>query len=87
MNVAAELRRRLEALAPDEVELIDDSARHVGHPGAAGGGMHFRLRIRSTRFAGKSTLERHRLVIAAVGDLMNGAIHALSVDARAPGEV
>lgn len=87
MNVADELRRRLDSLSPTLVELVDDSARHAGHAGAAGGGRHFLLRIVSPQFAGQNTLARHRLVTAAAGDLMHGAIHALSIKAQAPDEV
>ncbi len=84
--VADELRERLSVLAPTRLELTDDSARHAGHPGAAGGGGHFRIAITSMSFSGRNRLERHRLVYAAVGDLVPGRVHALAIDARAPGE-
>ena len=88
MSVAAEMRRRLEAaLAPEQLELIDDSAAHAGHAGAApGGNTHWRLTVVSSRFSGKPTVARHRLVYQALGDLMQNPIHALSITARAPGE-
>lgn len=88
MSVAAEMRRRLEAaLAPELLELIDDSAAHAGHAGAApGGNTHWRLTVVSTAFAGKPTVARHRLVYQALGDLMQNPIHALQISARAPGE-
>ena len=89
MNRTAEtealLRERLAALKPLEIDIVDDSARHAGHAGA-GGGEHYRLRIVSPVFAGKPPLARHRLVIDAIGDLMQGRIHALSIQPIAPGE-
>ncbi|MGD9521467.1 BolA family protein [Tepidiphilus succinatimandens] len=81
----AELRRRLQTLEPLELEIRDDSAAHAGHAGAAGGG-HYRVRLVSPRFAGLSRVQRHRLVFAAAGDLMQKGIHALAVTALAPGE-
>ena len=88
MSVAGEMRRRLEAaLAPERLELIDDSAAHAGHAGAApGGNTHWRLTVVSAQFAGKPTVARHRLVYQALGDLMQNPIHALQISARAPGE-
>lgn len=76
------LRERLLALEPSELELRDDSALHAGHAGAREGG-HFHVRIVSSQFVGLSPLARHRLVYAAVGDLMGRDVHALSIDASA----
>lgn len=70
--------------APLELEVIDDSAAHIGHPGAASGAGHFRVRIVSARFAGLAPLARHRLVNACLGELMGSEIHALSIEAHAP---
>ena len=84
-DTEALLRERLAALSPLSIEIADDSAAHAGH-GSAGKGGHYRLRIVSAAFAGKSTLARHRLVFAALGDLMHGKIHALVIDAQAPSE-
>lgn len=78
-----QLRERLAALNPASLEIIDNSALHAGHAGAGQGG-HFRVIIRSTAFAGKNTLARHRLIYDAAGDLMQDAIHALSIDAAPP---
>lgn len=78
----AMMRERLEqALAPQELELADEGHKHVGHPGARDGRGHFRLRIVSQAFAGKSPIARHRLVYQALGDLMQTDIHALAVEA------
>jgi BolA protein len=86
-GVPEEMRRRLGALAPSRLELVDESARHAGHAGAApGGNTHWRLTIVSAAFAGKPTVARHRMVYAALGDLMQHPIHALAINAKAPGE-
>lgn len=69
---------------PVELDVIDDSAAHIGHPGAASGAGHFRVRIVSTRFAGLAPLARHRLVNSCLAALMPREIHALSIDAYAP---
>ena len=87
MNVADEIRRRLGALAPLRLELVDESGKHVGHAGAApGGNTHWKLTLVSAAFAGKPTVARHRMVYEALGDLMQNPIHALAISARAPGE-
>jgi BolA protein len=81
------LTRRLEdGLRPDHLEVIDDSHRHAGHAGAADGRGHFTVLIVSQRFAGLGTLKRHKLVYEVVGDMMTTDIHALSIQALAPGE-
>jgi BolA protein len=87
VNVDAAIRSRLATLAPLSLELFDESARHAGHAGASpGGNTHWRLEIVSPQFEGKSTVARHRLVYAALGELMQNPIHALEISARAPGE-
>lgn len=79
------IRARLErAFAPSSLEVIDDSAKHAGHAGAKEGKGHFTVRITSTHFAGVKPLERHRLIYAALGELMQTDIHALKVEATAP---
>lgn len=82
----ARIRAALETLAPQQLDLIDESHKHAGHEGARDGRGHFRVRIVSAQFAAKAPLARHRLVYAAVGDLMNTDIHALAIEARAPDE-
>jgi len=84
--VERELRIRLAVLSPLAVEVADESARHAGHAQARGLA-HFNLRIVSEAFSGKSTLERHRLIHAALGELMRRDIHALSIAAFAPQEL
>ncbi|MBA3577774.1 MAG: BolA family transcriptional regulator [Sphingomonas sp.] len=86
--VAQEMRRRLaEALQPTKIELIDDSEKHRGHGGYnPAGESHFTLIIESAQFAGNSRVERQRMVHAALGDLLEERVHALSIRAQAPGE-
>jgi BolA protein len=72
-------------LKPTHIEIFDDSAAHAGHAGARAGG-HFRLTVVSAAFEGRTQLQRHRLVYAAVAPLMNGAVHALNIIARTPTE-
>ncbi|MDH3560540.1 MAG: BolA family transcriptional regulator [Gammaproteobacteria bacterium] len=84
---SAMIRTRLEdALDPEYLEIIDESARHAGHAGAASGGGHFIVHIVSTAFAGKNLIQRHRLVYDAVDDIMHTEIHALSIQAKSPDE-
>lgn len=83
----AEIRQRLADAFPGAgITLRDDSAKHAGHPGAAGGGGHFHVRIVSGRFAGLGTVARHRLVYDAVHDWMPQRIHALAIEALTPTE-
>ena len=87
MNVAAEIRSRLAALEPVQLELEDQSEQHRGHAGyQAGGNTHWRLTIVSPRFAGQPVVARHRMVYEALGNLMQNPIHALAITARAPEE-
>jgi BolA protein len=86
--VATEMLARLNsALSPTRIELTDDSEQHRGHGGYnPAGESHFSLRIESEAFAGKSRVERQRMIYAALGELMNERVHALSIRAAAPGE-
>ena len=86
MSTIDRMQQRLAALAPSHLEIVDDSAKHAGHAGAADGGGHYNLTIESAQFAGKSTLARHRLIYSALADLMQREIHALAIDARVPAE-
>lgn len=81
---AAEIEAALRAkLAPEAIEVVDDSHRHAGHAGAREG-RHFSVAITSARFEGLSRVDRHRLVYDALHDLMPRGIHALAIDARTP---
>jgi len=85
--VAQEMLRRLDALEPTRVDLIDDSEKHRGHGGYnPSGESHFTLQIESPAFEGKSRVERQRMIHRALGDLVGERVHALSIKAKAPGE-
>lgn len=86
MSVASEIENRLQAaLAPSLLTIRDDSADHAGHAGAREGG-HFHVTVVSQRFTGLQRVARHRLVYHCLTDLMQRGIHALAIDAKAPGE-
>lgn len=86
--VATEMLARLNsALSPTRIELIDDSEQHRGHGGYnPSGESHFTLRIESPAFEGKNRVQRQRMIYAALGELMESRVHALSIGASAPGE-
>lgn len=88
MTVTETLEARLRAaFAPERLVVEDDSARHAGHAGSRPEGeTHFRVVVVAAGFAGKSRVERGRMVHEAVADLMASRIHALSITAKAPGE-
>jgi BolA protein len=86
LSARAILAERLAALAPSLLEIDDDSAEHVGHAGAAGGGGHFSVTIVSEHFCGLTRLARHRAVLDRVGDLIPNPVHALAIRAYAPDE-
>lgn len=74
------------AFTPQRLVIEDESHLHAGHAGAASGRGHFRVELVAAAFAGQPALARHRQVYAALGELMQTDIHALSLQARAPGE-
>lgn len=77
----ARIRKLLEAeLAPEHLEVLDESHLHVGHAGARDGRGHFRVRIESSALSGKPRLARHRMIYAALGDMMETDIHALAIE-------
>jgi BolA protein len=85
--VATEMLRRLNVLEPSRIDLVDDSEKHRGHGGYnPAGESHFTLHIESAAFAGKSRVERQRMIYSALGDLMKERVHALSIRANAPEE-
>ncbi|MBT5434591.1 MAG: BolA family transcriptional regulator [Alphaproteobacteria bacterium] len=89
MRVATAIRTKLEAaLAPDDLEIIDESHLHAGHAGARDEGeSHFRVRVVASAFDGLNRVARQRLIYKALADEMASDIHALAIDAKAPGEV
>ena len=86
--VATEMLKGLNsALSPTMIELTDDSEQHRGHGGYnPAGESHFTLKIESAEFEGKNRVQRQRMIYAALGDLMQSRVHALSIRASAPGE-
>jgi BolA protein len=89
MSVEGDIRNKLtEAFAPEALEIVNDSHRHVGHAGSPGTGeSHFTIKVVSAAFAGKSRLERHRMVNQVLSAELAGRIHALAVTALAPEDV
>ena len=80
---AEALHQRLaELLAPTVLEVLDESAAHAGHAGAddSGYGTHFRVRIASPMFAGRTRVARHRLVYDALQDFVDRGLHALAIE-------
>lgn len=88
MQVRAAIERKLTAaLAPTRLDVVDDSGRHVGHAGhKPGGETHFRIEVVSAAFAGKSRVERHRMVNALLADELAGPVHALQLATLTPEE-
>jgi len=84
MNFATQaLTQRLqERLNPEFLEVLDESAAHAGHMGAndSGMGTHFRVRIQSPVFIGKSRVSRHRLVYDALQEYIDQGLHALAIE-------
>jgi BolA family transcriptional regulator, general stress-responsive regulator len=76
-----------EAFVPESLDVTDESHLHEGHAGhRPGGGTHFRVNIVSPAFEGKSRVERHRMINAALAAELAGTVHALAIKARAPAE-
>ena len=80
-----------DALAPTALEVIDESHQHAGHalhPGGVEprGETHFRIKVVSGAFGGKSRLDRHRTINALLAQELRDGVHALAIDAKAPGE-
>ncbi len=96
MSVKDRITAKLtEALAPKHLEVIDDSHRHAGHLGHPGSGhpgtmsaseTHFTVKVVSDAFSGKARLARHRLVNDLLSAELKAGVHALAIEARAPGE-
>lgn len=87
MDRIEKMERRLAVLNPVKLEIVDDSHRHAGHAGARSGGGHYLLQIISADFSGKSKMARHRMIYSALAEMMERDIHALTIDAKTPGEI
>jgi BolA family transcriptional regulator, general stress-responsive regulator len=88
MSMEARIRQKLEQqFAPERLDIVNESALHSGHHGSPGTGeSHFRLHIVSRAFAGKSRLERHRMINSALADELAAGVHALAITAHVPEE-
>jgi BolA family transcriptional regulator, general stress-responsive regulator len=88
MSVEDRIREKLIlAFAPSALEVVNDSHRHAGHTGSPGTDeSHYTVKVVSASFAGKSRLERHRMVNEVVAEELRGKIHALAITALAPEE-
>ena len=82
--ITATLQERLD---PIRLVVEDESQQHIGHAGwREGGETHFRIDVVSAAFEGKSRVERHRVINAALAGAFERGLHALAIQARAPGE-
>ena len=79
--------RLQQVLAPESIDIVDESHLHAGHAGARAGGGHFVVTLVSARFDGKNPVQRHRMVYDALGEMMQKEIHALNIHAYAPNEL
>ncbi len=85
--IAEQIKQKItEAIQPESIELIDNSAAHAGHAGTQKGGGHYHITIVADVFDGKSLVQRHQLVYQALGDLMKQEIHALGINALTSSE-
>ena len=84
-RVAMIEKRLTEVFSPQSLNIVDESHKHVGHASAGGAG-HFAVEIIADAFAGKTLIQRHRLIYDALDDAMNTEIHALSIKASTPAE-
>ena len=80
-------QKLIAAFRPASLDVIDESDQHHGHAGhREGGETHYRVYIVSQAFAGKSRLERHRMINAVLAEDLAGGVHALAIHADAPGD-
>ena len=81
------IKKLREAFVPESLDVVDESHQHEGHAGhRPGGETHFRVYIVSQAFRGKSRIERHRMINAALAAELADSVHALAIHAQAPGE-
>lgn len=88
MRVSETITKKLqEAFTPESIDVVDESHLHEGHAGHRPGGQtHFRVYIVSQAFAGKSRIDRHRMIHTVLAGDLAGGVHALAIHAAAPGE-
>lgn len=76
-----------QALAPESLDIVDESHLHAGHAGAKSGGGHYAVTLVSQKFSGKTPIQRHRMVYEALNEMMQKEIHALNIKASTPDEI
>jgi len=76
-----------QALAPESLDIKDESHLHAGHAGAKSGGGHYAVTLVSQKFSGKTPIQRHRMVYEALNEMMQKEIHALNIKASTPDEI
>ena len=89
MTIAASITEKLElAFSPSHLEVINESHMHAGHQEKFNGAgeTHFRIRIVTEAFSGKSRIDRHRAITGLLTEELAGELHALAIEASAPGE-
>lgn len=96
MSIQSDIEKKLrDALSPERLTVIDESHLHAGHHHHGSdhhgtfdgsGGTHFRVRIVAPAFAGLSRIERHRAVNDLLAEELKAGVHALAIEAAAPGE-
>ena len=86
MDTRERIARRLEeSLQPETLDVIDESHLHKGHHGARPGGeTHYRVRITSEAFRGKSRIEMHRTINTLLAGELAAGVHALAIEAKVP---
>lgn len=84
MSRLEDIRSRLNTLEPISLDIVDESHKHAGHAGARSGGGHYVINITSAQFVGRNTVARHRMIYSALGAMMQGEIHALTINAVTP---
>ena len=87
MSTIRFIKQKLAVFSPEKIEIFDETRKHIGHKEAKNGGGHFFLTIVSSDFYEKSTMDRHRMIYAALGEMMGRDIHALSIKAYTPDEI
>ena len=87
MNNIETMRNKLLSLDPVSIDIVDESHKHAGHAGAKDGGGHYLLKIITPKFAGMTTMARHRMIYSALGEMIKRDIHALNIQAKTPDEV
>ena len=87
MNTIRCIEQKLIVFHPEKIEIFDETSKHIGHKEAKNGGGHFILTIVSRDFYEKSIMDRHRMIYAALGEMLGRDIHALSIKAYTPEEI